>query len=156
MGRWPAAAADFARAVELQPANHEHYHCLAPLFIARGDIEGYRQHCGRQAGRFHDTKDALVAERMAKDCLILPDSGVDLRVIGTWVDLAVTVGRHRDELPWFELAKGLSEYRRGHFQEAVDWAQKALSRSGDEYRDTQAKAVLAMSQQMSQEMTQKR
>jgi tetratricopeptide (TPR) repeat protein len=144
-GRWKEAAAGYARLVELEPDNHEHYHALAPLLAQTGDWEGYRKNCQNEVARFRDTQIPHVAERMAKDCLILPNSGVDLKVVTAWTDLAVTAGKDSGVLPWFQHAKGLAEYRQGRFAEAIEWAQKALSRS-QANRDLQATAVLAMSQ----------
>ena len=46
-GHWKEAAADFSRAVEFEPENHETYHSLAPLLVQSGDLEGYRRHCAR-------------------------------------------------------------------------------------------------------------
>ena len=145
-GQWSAAAGDLAQAVELDPDNHVLCHKLAPLLVQRGDLEGYRRHSQKEVAQFRQTKDPIVAERMAKDCLILPGSGVDLNVINAWADLAVAAGKDSGDLPWFQLAKGLAEYRSGRFPEAAQWAGKALEKSGDDYRDRQATSVLAMSQ----------
>lgn len=138
-GRWKEAAAGYAQLVELEPDNHEHYHALAPLLVQTGDWEGYRKNCQNEVARFRDTQVAHVAERMAEDCLILPNSGVDLKVVTAWTDLAVTAGKDSGVLPWFQHARGLAEYRQGRFAEAIEWAQKALSRSQPN-RDLQATA----------------
>src|ERR1051326_1999880 len=59
----------------------------------------------------------------------------------------VLARRDRGDLPWFQLCKGLAEYRQGHFAGAVDWTQKVLSQTGhDQERDLQAYMVLAMAQ----------
>ena len=141
---WRAAAADFARAVELEPANHVHYHNLAPLLLQIGDLESYRQHCRREIDQFRGTQDPHTAERMAKDCLIDPRSQADLAVVAAWTELAVTAGKDSPDLPWFQSARGLAEYRRARFDEAVRWTQQALQRPGDDHRELQATAVLAM------------
>jgi Flp pilus assembly protein TadD len=46
-------------------------------------------------------------------------------------------------MPFFQVCKALSEYRQGHFAEAVEWSQKSVesSRTG---AHGQAYAVLAM------------
>src|SRR5262249_2877812 len=64
-----------------------------------------------------------VADRMAKDCLILPDAGVDLTAIDEWADTATT--SHRDGLPmmYFQCTKGLAEYRHGRYASATNWMQ---------------------------------
>jgi hypothetical protein len=111
------------------------------------DLDGYRKTCRQAVAQFRGTQDPITAERIAKDCLMLPDSGVDLSLVGAWADTAVTAGKDSGDLPWFQLCKGLAEYRQGHFAGAVDWTQKVLSQTGhDQERDLQAYMVLAMAQ----------
>ncbi len=95
---------------------------------------------------------------MAKDCLILPDSGVDLGAVSAWADTAVMAGKDSDRLPWFQLCKGLAEYRQGYFVSAADWIQKALTTSvGDpDEGDLQAYMVLAMAQYRSKQTAEAR
>ncbi|MBI3850935.1 MAG: serine/threonine protein kinase [Verrucomicrobia bacterium] len=152
---WQEAAADFSRSVEFEPENHEAYHALAPLLVQSGDLQGYRQLCAQELARFRSTSDPRIAERTAKDCLILPDSGVDLSTVNAWADIAVTAGKDRVYAPWFQFCKGLAEYRQGHFAGAVDWMQKVLSHAGDNLdRDGGAYLVLAMAQYRSKQADQ--
>src|SRR5262249_48605050 len=51
-GRWHEAQEAIARAIELEPDNHEAYHELAPLLVQSGDLEAYRQLCQRIRDRF--------------------------------------------------------------------------------------------------------
>jgi tetratricopeptide (TPR) repeat protein len=150
LGHWTAAAADFSRLVEFEPENHEAYHALAPLLVQSGDLQGYRLHCARELACFAGTSDPNAAERMAKDCLILADSGVDLSAVSALADTAVSAGKDSNDLPWFQFCKGLAEYRQGRFTSAVDWAQKALSHPGDPaVRDVESFMILAMAQRRS-------
>jgi predicted negative regulator of RcsB-dependent stress response len=58
-------------------------------------------------------------------------------------------------LAFFQFAKGLVEYRQGHFASAVRWMQKVLAHAGDDFsRDVQACMVLAMAQYQSKQMDQ--
>src|SRR5258708_40353700 len=93
---------------------------------------------------FADTTNAAVADRMAKDCLLLPSSEIDLQSAGRLAETAVNVGRDDWAMPYFEVCKALSEYRQGHFNAAADWAQKALDRSDVPYLMAHAYAVRAM------------
>ena len=63
---------------------------------------------------------------MAKDCMILPASGVDLTIESNWADTAVTVGKNHKYLAYFQGTKGLAEYRQGRLIEAAEWARKAI------------------------------
>jgi tetratricopeptide (TPR) repeat protein len=145
MGRWKEAAADYSRLVDFEPQNSMAYHALASLLVQSGDLRGYRLHSAQELARFAGTTDPYIAHHMAKDCLILPDSGVDLSAVGAWADTAVTAGKDNG---WFQICKGLAEYRQGKFVSAADWMQKGLTQSVGEpdEGDLQAYMVLAMAQ----------
>jgi tetratricopeptide (TPR) repeat protein len=125
-GQWDQTAADAALVVELQPNDHYRYHTLAGLLAITGDRPAYEQLCKRLVGKFANTTDAFVAERVAQDCLLLPDSGVDLQMLDNLADTAVTVGGSDRSLPYFQGCKAMSKYRLGHFAEAIEWAEKAI------------------------------
>ncbi len=143
-GRWQEAATDAALALDHQPSNHERYHILAPLLAITHNRLAYGQLCRRILATFADATNAYVADQMAKDCLLLPSSGMDLQLIDHLADTAVTVGKDDWAMPFFQVCKALSEYRQGHFPHAVEWAQSALKRSDVVYLQAYAYAVLAM------------
>ena len=143
-GQFAEAAADLVRVREANPENHGVWHELAPLLVASGQLDAYREHCRKSTERFGNSADPLIAERIAKDCLILPASGADLAVVAKMADTAAAV-TNRSATPSFQFVKGLAEYRRGRFAGAVEWVNKALTKEGDsENRDVEAYMVLAM------------
>src|SRR5207244_4463051 len=93
-GPWKEAAADYSKVVEFDPENHEGYHRLAPLLVQSDALEAYRSHCARTRAHFGGTNDPVIAERMAKDCLLLPSPATDLTTESKWADTAVTVGKN--------------------------------------------------------------
>ncbi len=125
-GQWTNGVADFSKLIELEPTNHYFYHALAPLLVQSTDLEGYRRHCARILARFGGTSDPVIADRMAKDCLILSSTGVDLGAVGQLAETAVSLGSTNDYLAYFEGTKAFVEYRQGHFTEAAAWARKAI------------------------------
>jgi len=139
-GRWSEAVRDFRKAIELQPDEHEFYHALAPALLQSGDVEGYHQLRSDILKRFGAAQDPPTAERMAKDCLILPLPTSELETVARMAERAVTVGAGHPFESWFKHAKSLAEYRQQHFAEAVKLAQT----DGDAERKVQAYAVLAM------------
>jgi eukaryotic-like serine/threonine-protein kinase len=143
-GRWQEAATDAALALEHQSSNPDRYHTLAPLLAITHNRPAYEQLCRRILATFADTTNAVAADRMAKDCLLLPSSGSDLQLIGRLADTAVTAGKEDWLMPYFEVSKALSEYRQGHFSDAVVWAQEAINRSDVRYLRAHAYAVLTM------------
>jgi eukaryotic-like serine/threonine-protein kinase len=146
-GQLKEAAAGFARRIELEPHNPDNYSILAPLLLASGDLQGYRQLCQRMLAQFGGTTNANVAEQAVKACFLHPASGVDLDVVVTLADTAVAPGRPARYPLWCEFAKSLAEYRQEHFAGAADWARKVLGSAGQLLeRDASAYLVLAMSQ----------
>ncbi|MCI0541854.1 MAG: protein kinase [Verrucomicrobiales bacterium] len=130
-GRWKEAIPFYQKAIELMPDHQEYYHHLSPLIVEVGDLEGYRQHCQNEFLRFLQTDEARVAERMTKDCLLSPASGVNLEVLGHLAERAVNLGRNhayfRVDLPWFIMAQGLAEYRQGRYARSLTTLELALA-----------------------------
>jgi tetratricopeptide (TPR) repeat protein len=127
-GKWPEATAAAALALEHNPEDHYRYHVLAVLLAITHNRPAYEQLCQKILPKFSNATNSYVAERMSKDCLLLPQSGVDLQLVDKLADKAVTFGKGNDwEMPWIETVKALSDYRLGRFAEAVEWAKKSLS-----------------------------
>jgi WD40 repeat protein/serine/threonine protein kinase len=140
--QWKAAIATTTNLIESDPAGDNSYR-LATLLVVSEDLAGYRRLCPAILAKFKGTTDPYVANRAAKACLILPSSDADLKEVVVWADTSVREGTSLAELPWFQLTKGLAEYRLGHFTNALEWAQK-VSLGGNPGHDAEACAVLAM------------
>ncbi len=155
-GEWSNAIAYLSKLVESNPTDHLYHHWLTPALVQGGDLEGYRRHCAQVLAVFAGTTNPVIAERMAKDCLILPDSGIDLDAVARLADTAVTRGQGSLDFLYFEFSKGLAEYRLGHFASAIDWMQKVLMHQGVDFRDAQAWLVLGLAQQRSGKLAEAR
>jgi eukaryotic-like serine/threonine-protein kinase len=143
-GAWQEAATDAVQAFEHQPFARGRYTMVAGLLAKTRNHPAYEQFCQRLLVMFPTTSDVFVADDVAKGCLFLPDSGLDLKVIGHLADVAVTRGTGDDfAMPFFQVCEALSEYRQGHFAGAVEWAQKSLKNPRIESHG-HACAVLAM------------
>jgi tetratricopeptide (TPR) repeat protein len=143
--RWKEAAADLGRALDLHPDDHSIWHSLAALLVQSGQLNAYREHCRKSLERFGNTADPTTAERIAKDCLILPASGAGLETVARMTQTALSSTNYPHDRAWCQLAQGLADYRQGHFASALDWAEKALTGTGaDPSRDVEACMVQAM------------
>ncbi|MDB6175115.1 MAG: serine/threonine protein kinase with repeat [Chthoniobacteraceae bacterium] len=142
-GRWKEAAKDAALLIQHQPEEHYRYQTLIPLLAITGDRQAYEQLCRQIVAVFPTTKNRYVAERMARNCLLLPRSGIDLRWTEEFADVALAPESGEPANPFNQGCKALSKYRQGRLQEAIDWAEKAVN-SSDKYASAQACAVLAM------------
>ena len=146
-GHWDQAATMIKKLMELQPGDHWNYHMLAPVLVAMGNANDYHQLCQNIVAQFGDVTNAVVADRMAKDCLVLPNSGVDPVIVGKMAQTALDVGMAMREMPYFECTKSLAEYRRGYFANAAEWAQKSIDNpefAAVNERFVQAYSILAM------------
>jgi tetratricopeptide (TPR) repeat protein len=145
-GRWSEALAAGSKLVELRPDDHGGYHIIAPLLVQMGDRSAYEELCAKITTHFAGTTDPYTADRMAKDCLILPRPGADMKVPGELAEKAVTLGeKNAGDLPFFQCCKALAEYRQGHFEGAVKWAHLA-SANPFPYSQAEAFAILSMGQ----------
>jgi serine/threonine protein kinase/tetratricopeptide (TPR) repeat protein len=145
-GRWQEAVTDNALLLQYQPSDHYNYHTMAGLLAITLDRPAYEKLCQTILAKFGDTTNPFIAERMSKDCLLMPNSGVDLERVDKLADTAVTAGTGNGNgwgMPWFVTAKALSNYRQGHFAEAIDWAEKSHD-SSQPLSVAQADAILAL------------
>jgi tetratricopeptide (TPR) repeat protein len=142
--QWRDAAADAALEIELQPSHDTYFPILAALLVKTDDRPAYEQFRKRLLATFAKTTNFYVADQVAKACLFLPPSEADLPVIGHLADTTVTQGTgDSGAMPFFQVCKALSEYRQGHFAEAVEWAQRSVESPRSEARE-HGYAVLAM------------
>jgi serine/threonine protein kinase len=144
-GQWQKAAADAALVPKYLPNDHYRYHTLAALLVINHERVEYEKLCRKILPMFADTSNPYIAERVADDCLLLPDSGVDLQVVDRLASRAATNRSDASALGYFQGCKALSEYRQGKLSEAVVWAEKSL-KTDQAFSQAKGYAVLAMAQ----------
>ena len=145
-GRWSEALAAASKLLALRPNNPGGYHLAAPLLVQTQDRSAYEGLCAGITRRFAGATDPYTADRMAKDCLILPRPNADLQVPAELAETAATLGeKDAGALPFFQCCKALAEYRQGHFDGAVKWARLA-SANPFPYSQAEAFAILGMGQ----------
>jgi tetratricopeptide (TPR) repeat protein len=142
-GRWQEAATATTLFVAYQPTEQYGYHILAALLAITRNRPAYEMVCRKMLTTFTNTSNPYVDERVAKDCLFLPDSGMDLEFVDNLADKAVSLGSGWSDAPYFQVAKAMSAYRLGHFAESIEWAEKTL-KSSIIYANAHAYAILAM------------
>jgi len=143
---WQAAITNFTKSVQVNPTNNIGFHGLAPLLVVTGQREAYSKLCSQILLHFGTTTDPVTAERMAKDCMILPPREDSLPTLAHMADIAVSPGPTDSDWPYFQLVKGLCEYRQSHFAAAVEPLQMVINRGGEPTRAAVAYCLLAMAQ----------
>ena len=155
-GQWEQAITNFNRSVQVNPTNHIAYHSLAPLLVVTGDRQGYRRLCERILREFGTNSDPVIAERMAKDCMILPPEQGSLPTLSKMAETALSAGPASTDWPYFQFVKGFVEYRQGHFAAAAEPLQSVIEQGGEPARTVQAYCVLAMAQHCQHQTEQSR
>ena len=122
------------------------YHYMLPLLVQAGQLKEYRQLRSSILKEYGNDPDPVTAERMAKDCLMLAPDDAQAQTLAKMADRAVAAGPNHRSWTYFEFAKGLSEYRNGHYAEAADWLGRVVTQPNDSKRTAQAYAALAMAQ----------
>jgi tetratricopeptide (TPR) repeat protein len=141
--RWREAVMDAALIVKHQPVEHEKYHNLAPLLIITGDQSAYKQLCQEMLRRFGAVTHNYAADRVAKSCLLLPNSDLDLLLVDKLTDIALAGSEGDMCMPLFQMCKGFSMLRLGNFEKAIEWTEKSLN-SPFVHAHAHAYAILAM------------
>jgi tetratricopeptide (TPR) repeat protein len=121
-GRWPEAAAEYARAVALLD-DAELWCEYAPSLLLAGDAAGYRRACAHVLERFGTTKDGRVAYLAARICSLGPDAVAD-------PEWPVRLGKRAaetDQSAGYSLhALGMAHYRAGRFDAAIQAFRESM------------------------------
>jgi tetratricopeptide (TPR) repeat protein len=126
-GEWQRAADDATLAFQHRPSDHTRYPVLAALLIKTQNLPAYEKLRTKLLISWSDTNSFFVADQVAKACLFLPCSDGDLKTVARLADLPVTFGiGDKGAMPYFQICKALSEYRQGHYAQALEWGQKTL------------------------------
>ncbi len=146
-GSWEQAAADFSRALELEPDDHLLWYRAVVLQAHLGNKEAYRRLGQQMLERFGGTSDFNIAVRTIKTCLLLPGVLDDQPQLRELIEREVTRQPGERGMAWLCLARGLAAYRAGRPAEAADWLTKGLGKNPNPYAEASAHFVLAMCQQ---------
>lgn len=143
-GEWQEALTNWNRVVTYAPHDHLGYHYLAPLLIQMQQLRDYQQTRARILQLFGNTTDSLIAERMVKACLILPASPEEMNVISKMADVAAPSPPPNDISGFNLFAKALTEYRLGHFPNAIQLLEQVFPTDVDLYCRTESYLLLSM------------
>lgn len=143
-GQWQEAASAAALAFKHRPTDKSLFGMLAALYLRSDNRAAYDQFCNTLLKTFARTSNIYVAEEVAKSCLFAPSPELDLQPVAQLANSAVEgVAPGHPAVPFFQGSKALSEYRQGHYAEAVEWAKKPLEKRGS-YVHGHSYATLAM------------
>jgi len=165
MGKWSEARSDLVKAIDLKPKAYANWCKVAPLLLEAGDVAGYQSRRQAALKSFLKPDGADVAGHVAKLALLAPLAGAELEAAGRLADLAAAAEYADGNLRWRQFVKGLAEFRRGHFANAIAWQHKVLlanakralpgwTREAERNSSAAAYFVLAMAHQQSRQIEQ--
>jgi serine/threonine-protein kinase len=120
-GRGEEVRREWKKTLELDPPQHDAWFGYAELCLFLGDEEEYRHARQDLLRRFGSTNDAGIAEKIARAILLLPPSEEELRTAMALIERALAARATTPEwvYSYYLFAKGLAEYREGHFDSAI-------------------------------------
>ena len=118
-GDWKQAHECFRRVIAAGSVNENDFLWATGAALAAGDTNACEEFCRSVLELFGNDSTADVAERCAKQVLPLPNAPADL--IEKAVQRADYAAEQAPNSGWKQLAKGMAEYRRGRWAEAVKW-----------------------------------
>lgn len=128
--RWAAAAAVLRRQVALNPVDIISIcRCLA-LLVQLDDKSGYRQLCHTMLQQFGANPDPKIADRVARFCLVFPNSMDDLGPVARLAERALAGEAKSPSIALGQLACAMADYRTGRFADGERRLNKFLALEG--------------------------
>jgi serine/threonine protein kinase len=143
-GRWQRAADYLSALTQVDKfetsdiSTLDHTKCAVSLIELR-DYSRYQRFCRESIKEFANTTDPLIAERTVKNSLLLP---ADASLLNSLIPMANVAAKSFPEpgsrndgsswmFPWRCVSLTLWEYRRGNYQDAINWGNRCLSYGND-------------------------
>jgi serine/threonine protein kinase/uncharacterized protein HemY len=111
--QWREAAAEFAKASELQPDDSYLWRYRAVAHLAAGDAEAYRQTCTAMLERFEKTEDRVAAGNVLLACVLKQDALPSMTRLLPLTRVADRIWH------WGSWSRGAALYRAGQFDQSV-------------------------------------
>jgi tetratricopeptide (TPR) repeat protein len=127
-----------------KPADYADWYGYADLCLFLGEEEAYRGARRDLLARFADNANPGNAAQISRTCLLLSADGEELRQAVKLADAAASARDPNDTRahPHRLFAKGLADYRQGHFKEAI----AVMNGGASAPRGPSARLVMAMAQ----------
>ncbi|HEV3343032.1 MAG TPA: serine/threonine-protein kinase [Pirellulales bacterium] len=126
-GELDRAAERLERHIGDQPRDAFAHLGAGVLRLRLGQINRYRTRCEAMLSQFRGGHSPADADKTAKLCLLVPGNAADIGPALGLAEVAADEGYHSPYEDWFNLVRGLAEYRAGHGDEAIEWLKKCRS-----------------------------
>jgi eukaryotic-like serine/threonine-protein kinase len=126
-GRWEQAAARYEEVFDARPDHFGAQFALALLRLHLGDPGGYRRHSANLLQQVGVTGQPREAQLTAWACSAIPQATEDP---ARPLELARRALEANPDVDYFQMTRGMAEYRAGHAAAAVAWLEPARGRLG--------------------------
>jgi serine/threonine protein kinase len=128
-GEWKQAESDLRDVLKLDDSDPWDWLRFATLLVHNGEHAEYKSIRPQMLARYRKTKQAEVADRIAKAALLLPGDAEELVAARDLANKALKLGSKTADrfLPYYRLTASLAAYRTGQIPEARQLVEKALT-----------------------------
>jgi WD40 repeat protein/serine/threonine protein kinase/tetratricopeptide (TPR) repeat protein len=142
-GDFQQAARDMDQGIRLDPSEEWAWYRAVTLQLYAGDVARYQELCRQMLERYVDSPEVTFAERAVKCCLLMPDATHDSQRLVRLTERAIELHPTHRFRAWFDLTKGMADYRADKLASAVEVLQKNPTFTGWS-KEVPAQAYLAM------------
>ena len=123
-GQFTDAAANYDKALRMNPSEPLNYYYRACLAAYMGDVDAYRNTCKAMFAMFSGSTNSTVRDKTTKTCSLMEDCGVDPKEILT-LSGTLSANSSPELSAWFSLCQGMALYRAGQLPQAIDVLENA-------------------------------
>ncbi len=145
-GEWKTLVRAYRNLVIQTPADDWIWYRAAIIQAFAGNTDEYRRTCEGMLNKFSQTRDAAIARRVVKACLLVPGLFEDRAEIGALANQVGNAPATGSTLMWLRFTKALAQYRGGRFESAAEWCRLSLLIAKAEEQRACARYLLAMVQ----------
>jgi len=140
------AADMYSRWLEVYPDDHANWYRAAGVYLSIGDLDRYRGACRGMLDRFEKlaAEKPEIAEPTARTCALIPDAVADFARVERLAERCIAGTEQHSYRRYFVLAKGLTDYRAGRHEQALEWLRRFAPSPDGTHSDATGFAVLAM------------
>jgi tetratricopeptide (TPR) repeat protein len=142
-GRLEGAALTLEEMLRRRPGDDFARYQGAALYLYLGNVQRHQELCRELLDNSRNTNNPETAERAAKVCLATAQGLQERQDAFERAERAVRLGANHRSLYWFELARGMSAFRQGDWDDALRWLDRSLQ-GGDAYCAPIAETFRAM------------
>jgi serine/threonine protein kinase len=122
LGTWTNALELYLSLIDADPGNSDYWQCAHAAALAAGQPEVSRRLRHGMVDRFAASQDLTHRQRLAKALLLPSEDQAHLELALECANQAVQAQPNDASC---QMLKGMAEYRRGHWAEALKWLQEA-------------------------------